>query len=295
MDTYDTGQMTDLIDLHTHSHHSDGTVSPAQLVAMAAARQVGVLALTDHDTTAGLAEAEEAARAAAMRFVSGVEITAGWRGQELHVVGLGIDAQHPALAAHLARLVSLRRSRIAAIGERLRKSQCFRDADPVTSVLQSQAVPTRAHVARAIVALGHAGTTQDAFDRWLGRGSRGYVPQEWPELEGAVAAIRAAGGHAVLAHPHRYRLSSGALGNLCAGFRECGGAALEVSLPGLSPQDSDRLARLARQHELAGSAGSDFHEPGLPWRPLGRFAKLPDGIEPLLQRLTLPLPIQGSL
>ena len=112
------------------------------------------------------------------------------------------------------------------------------------------------------------------------------MPQEWPDVDAAVAAIRAAGGHAVLAHPHRYKLSAGALDNLCSEFRERGGAALEVSLPSLSPNDAqsprrDWRARMA----WPGSAASDFHEPGLPWRPLGRFAKLPDGVEPLLARL----------
>jgi 3',5'-nucleoside bisphosphate phosphatase len=285
MGSYDTCRMLDLIDLHTHSHHSDGTLPPAQLVALAAARRVQVLALTDHDTTAGLAEAAAATQAAGMRFVNGVEITAGWRGQELHVVGLGIDPANPVLTSHLAQLVQLRRRRVASIGERLRKSSSFRDLDPVAAVLESAAVPTRTHVARAIMALGLAKNTQDAFDRWLGRGCKGYVPQEWPDLASAVAAIRAAGGHAVLAHPHRYKLSAGALDNLCTEFRACGGSALEVSLPAMSPHDAQRLARLARHHELAGSAGSDFHEPGLPWRPLGRFAKLPEGIEPLLARL----------
>jgi 3',5'-nucleoside bisphosphate phosphatase len=277
--------MFDLIDLHTHSTHSDGTVLPAGLVALAAARQVKVLALTDHDTTAGLTEAADAAAAAGIRFIDGVEITAGWRGQELHVVGLGIDPQHPALTTHLAELVQLRRKRVVAIGERLRRNSTFKDADPVGAILDSGAVPTRTHVARAIVQLGLAKSTQDAFDRWLGRGCKGYVPQEWPDLASAVAAIRGAGGHAVLAHPHRYKLSSGALDNLCSEFKACGGSALEVSLPAMSPNDAARLARLARQHALAGSAGSDFHEPGLPWRPLGRFAKLPEGVEPLLAQL----------
>ncbi len=87
---------------------------------------------------------------------------------------------------------------------------------------------------------------------------------------------------------------SGALDNLCTEFKDCGGSALEVSLPATSPNDAARLAHLARKHALAGSAGSDFHEPGLPWRPLGRFAKLPDGIEPLLERLRIGLTPQGS-
>jgi predicted metal-dependent phosphoesterase TrpH len=276
---------TTLIDLHTHSHHSDGTLPPAQLVEMAMARGVAVLALTDHDTTAGLAEARAAA-GTALRLVPGVEISAGWRGQEIHVVGLGIDAGEPGLQQHLAALLQLRRERIAAIGAKLARQRHFAGRDPAAEVLAvPYQVPTRTHLARALVAAGDASSTQQAFDRWLGRGTPGHVPQEWPALEAAIAAIRGAGGHAVLAHPHRYRLSPGALRNLCSEFRDAGGAAMEVSLPALSPDDANRLARLARMHGLLGSAASDFHEPGLPWRPLGRFAKLPEGIEPLLPRL----------
>jgi predicted metal-dependent phosphoesterase TrpH len=246
---------------------------------------VSLLALTDHDTTAGLAEADAAAATANIQFVPGVEITAGWRGQEIHVVGLGIDAGAPGLQLHLSGLVDKRRARIAAIGMRLAKQRHFNGRNPATDVLRHATVPTRTHLARALVAAGDADSTQGAFDRWLGRGNAGHVPQEWPGMDLAVSAIGAAGGHAVLAHPHRYKLSSGALGNLCEEFRAAGGAALEVSLPALSPNDSGRLARLARTHGLAGSAASDFHEPGLPWRPLGRFAKLPEGIEPLWLRL----------
>jgi 3',5'-nucleoside bisphosphate phosphatase len=279
--------MEGLIDLHTHSHHSDGTLPPAEVVARAAARGVTVLALTDHDTTAGLEEAAAACAAAHMGFVAGVEVTAGWRGQEIHIVGLGIDAAAAPLKAHLEHLVRLRRERVIAIGEKLRRHRKFTDIEPVHGILESAAVPTRTHVARAIAQAGLASSVQDAFDKFLGRGCPGYVPQEWPALPLAIDAIRAAGGHAVIAHPHRYRLSAGALRNLCAEFRDAGGAALEVSLPGLSPNDSARLASLAREHGLAGSAGSDFHEPGLPWRPLGRFAKLAEGIEPLLPRLRI--------
>ncbi len=279
--------MEALIDLHTHSSHSDGTLRPTELVALAAQRGVGMLALTDHDTTAGVAEARAAARAAGLRFIDGVEITAGWRGQEIHIVGLAIDPLSEALQAHLARIVELRRARITTIGARLARHPRLqqRGHDLAAHILEQPAVPTRAHLARALVAAGMAESTQDAFDRWLGRGTAGHVPQQWPEIESAITAIRAAGGHAVLAHPQRYKLSSGALGNLCREFLESGGAALEVSLPSMSPNDHNRLARLARAHGLAGSAGSDFHEPGLPWRPLGRFAKLPEGIEPLHARL----------
>lgn len=279
--------MFTLIDLHTHSYCSDGLLAPAALVAAAAARGVQVLALTDHDTTAGLAEAQAACATSGIRFVAGVEITALWRGQEIHVVGLGIDPAQPQLAAHLEAIVSQRRERILAIGEKLRRVPKLAALDLGAQVLREAPVPTRTHLARALVAAGAADTLQGAFDRYLGRGAGGHVSAAWPALEQAVQAIRASGGHAVLAHPHRYRLSGGALRNLCAEFAACGGSALEVSLPGLSPNDADRLARLARENALAGSAGSDFHDPGQPWRPLGRFAKLPEGVEPLLPRLAL--------
>ena len=281
---YDTRRMSELIDLHTHSNWSDGTLTPSALVKLAAARKVGVLALTDHDTTGGLPEARAECALHGITLIPGVEITSSWRGQEIHIVGLGIDPDAPALQQHLAHLLQLRRDRIAAIGERLRKVPRFADRDFTTHVLATAPVPTRMHVARAMVSQGAVDSTQDAFDRYLGRGCVGHVPLQWPGVDIAVAVIRSAGGHAVLAHAHRYKLSAGALRNLCAEFAGWGGSALEVSLPGLSPGDASRLASLARQHSLAGSAASDFHEPGLPWRPLGRFAKLPDGIEPLLMR-----------
>jgi predicted metal-dependent phosphoesterase TrpH len=278
--------MDALIDLHTHSRHSDGLLAPAELVGLAAQRGVGMLALTDHDTTAGLAEARVAAEETGMRFIDGAEVTASWRGQEIHIVGLGLEPRSAALQQHLALLLQMRRERITAIGARLARHPRLRDAgrDIAAEVLAQATVPTRAHLARALVATGMAASTQDAFDRWLGRGTSGHVPQQWPGIDAAIAAIRAAGGHAVLAHPQRYKLSAGALDNLCGEFRAYGGVALEVNLPSLSPNDHDRLARLARAHGLAGSTGSDFHEPGLPWRPVGRFAKLPAGIEPLHAR-----------
>ena len=278
-----------LVDLHTHSLHSDGVLSPEALVALAATRRVSVLALTDHDTTAGCDAAARACRGQGIGFVPGVELTCAHLDREIHVVGLGIDTAHPLLTAYLARVVAVRRERVAAIGARLAAARVTGDADVGAEVLAAaeatHTVPTRTHVARRLVALGLARTLQEAFDRHLARGRTGHVRAEWPALAEAVAAIVQAGGIAVLAHAHRYRFSNGQLDALCAVFRAAGGEGLEVGLSGLSPNDYARLARLARRHGLAGSVASDFHEPGLPWRPLGRFAKLPDQVEPLLARL----------
>ncbi|HXL97134.1 MAG TPA: hypothetical protein VN925_02100, partial [Steroidobacteraceae bacterium] len=149
------------------------------------------------------------------------------------------------------------------------------------------AAPTRAHLARGLCSRGLAPSVQAAFDRWLQRGRPGYIAAQWPQLATAVRCIVDAAGVAVLAHPHRYRLSNGVLRELLGDFKAAGGAGLEVSLAGMGPADADRVASLARRFDLAGSIGSDFHEPGLPWRPLGRFAKLPDGITPIMVRLGL--------
>lgn len=274
-----------LADLHLHSHHSDGLLSPAALMQLAASRGVTLAALTDHDTTAGCAEAAAAAVGSGLRFVPGVEVSAGWDGLSLHVLGLGVDTGAPALEAHLAAVRALRRERLAEIGERLERRAGLPGRELVAGICAGTAVPTRLHLARALVALGRARDEAEVFSRWLGRGLPGHVPIAWPAVESAVTALRAAGGMAVLAHPHRYGASGGALRRLVAAFREAGGQGLEVSMSGMSPRDRDRLATLARSHALRASTGSDFHDPALPWNPPGRFDKLPADLDPVAAHL----------
>ncbi len=278
------------IDLHTHSDCSDGTLAPRALVAEAIRRQVQILSLTDHDTVAGCDEARAACDAAPGNglqpplFIPGIELTCDWRGREIHVVGLDIDAQNAALRTHITGLRQLRRERLAAMGRRL-DAAGLPGSPLAAGILGADTSATRMHLARALVSAGHAADTQQAFDRWLKRGRPGHAPARWPELPATVQCIRDAGGLAVLAHPQRYTLSAGGLRELAAAFRDCGGAGIEVSIAGMSPADSSRLAALARRFGLAGSIGSDFHEPGIPWRPVGRFAKLPDGIQPIHDEL----------
>jgi 3',5'-nucleoside bisphosphate phosphatase len=273
------------IDLHTHSNCSDGVLAPAALVALAAQRQVELLALTDHDTAAGCDEARAACETHGIRFVPGVELSCQWRGREIHIIGLNLDSAHAPFIAHCAAVLALRRQRIGAMAERL--SRAGLPGDELAAEALAAAAPTRAHLARGLCSRGLAASVQAAFDRWLKRGQPGYVAACWPALASAVHCIVAAGGAAVLAHPHRYPLSNGVLRELLADFKAAGGVALEVSLAGMGPADADRLATLARRFDLAGSIGSDFHEPGLPWRPLGRFAKLPDRITPIMVHLGL--------
>jgi 3',5'-nucleoside bisphosphate phosphatase len=280
--------MTNLhADFHLHSTASDGTLSPADLVAHAAKHGVQMLALTDHDTTQGCDAAARACAALGIRFIAGCELSASWRGQAVHVIGLwpGNATQAPdyPLQQHMAGVRQRRRERVQEIGARLARRAHLDGAALSQQVLDASAVPTRAHVARQLVAAGHAIDVQDAFDRYLGRGQAGHVPVEWPDLPQTLAAIRAAGALPVLAHPHRYKLSAGALRNLLGEFRDGGGSAMEISVGGMARSDLDRLATLARRIGLAGSAGSDFHDPAVPWNPPGRFAKLPADIAPIAQ------------
>lgn len=274
------------VDLHTHSDRSDGTLPPAELVALAKDREVQLLSLTDHDSIEGCDAAAAACKAQRIQFLAGTELSSLWRGREIHIVGLRLSTDSPSLAAHLSRVRAMRVARLRAIGERLTRHG-LAGTQLVDTVLNLPGTPTRLHLARLLVEQGEAKDTDDAFKHWLGRGQRAAVAAEWPAPAACVEAIKAAGGVAVLAHPHRYQLSAGGLRELCAQFREAGGAGIEVSLAGMGPGDTSRAATLARRFGLAGSLGSDFHQPGIPWRPLGRWLKLPDGVTPITALLGL--------
>ena len=142
-------------------------------------------------------------------------------------------------------------------------------------------LPTRSHLAAALVAGGHVGRTDDAFRKYLGAGKAAHFAAEWPALAQVVAWIRDAGGIASLAHPARYALSAGARKQLLADFVAAGGGALEVVTGGNGAQQSQACAMLAVKFGLRGSIGSDFHNPQLTWNPLGRLAKLPDCVVPV--------------
>jgi 3',5'-nucleoside bisphosphate phosphatase len=268
------------IDLHTHSHCSDGTLAPAELMERAAASGVRLLALTDHDTLAGLGEAGLAARRLGIRLVPGVEISASWRHQSIHVLGLWIDPACPTLTAALDAQALRRRERMHRMCAALTRARLPGDA-LLAAVEAQRGIPTRSHLAAALLEQGHVRRLPDAFRKYLGRGRPGHVAADWPALEQVVGWVRRAGGEACLAHPARYRLSSAARKRLAADFAAAGGAALEVVSGGNGAHNAAACAALALAAGLRGSVGSDFHGPQHPWNPLGRLAKLPPGIDPV--------------
>ncbi len=271
-------------DLHTHSTASDGTLSPRALVEAAASAGVELLALTDHDTTAGLAEAGTAAAATDITFVPGVELSVDWEGRLLHIVGLGIDPASTTLAAGTARIAKLRDERAAEIDARLARRGI--EGIGAAAAALAAGVPTRTHFARALLEAGHVGDLQAAFDRYLGRGRAAYVRTRWAELDEALEWITSAGGVAVIAHPLRYKLTGAWMRRLLDAFKAVGGQAMEVATGNDNADAIRRASEFARRFDMLGSVGSDFHSPDQRWVRLGRPGRLPAGIEPVWSALT---------
>jgi predicted metal-dependent phosphoesterase TrpH len=268
------------VDLHLHSSASDGVLGPAALIAHASACGVRFMALTDHDTIAGIEEAEAAARRLGVTLVAGVELSVDWRGRTLHVLGLAIDPLAATLVNGLRELQSIRLERALQVAIRLDAAGAP-GAAALEMVRTAGPLPTRMHFARALVTLGIARDVAAAFDQWLARGRPGYVAANWPSLVEATGWIVAAGGSAVIAHPLRYPLSAGGLRELCAEFSLAGGRGIEVITGGGGIRNADRAISLAIRCGLEGSVGSDFHDPAIPWNPPGRLAKLPGSVRPV--------------
>ena len=268
-------------DLHAHSTRSDGLLTPAALVARAAARDVDVLALTDHDELGGLAEARAAAEAAGITLVDGVEVSVSWDGITVHVVALRIDPADAVLNDRLHALRVSRMTRARRIADALAEAGIRGAYEGALKYVTSDRLVARTHFARFLVETGHARDVKDVFNRFLVRGKPGYTPHAWATLTEAVAWILGAGGQAVLAHPGRYRVTPTAMRRLLAEFRDAGGEALEVLSSSHSHAQYDEFAGLARAFGLSGSCGSDYHGPGESTVDLGGLGELPAGVSPV--------------
>lgn len=275
-------------DLHTHSTASDGTLAPAELVQRAATCGIGVLAVTDHDEIAGLAEAAAAALAAGIGFVPGIELSVSWSHQTIHIVGLGIEAKTASLQAGIKRLGTFRHWRAEEIARRLAKNGISGALDGARRYAKGT-ILSRTHFAHFLVEQGHARDLRQVFKRFLVRSKPGYVPGEWASLEDALGWIRDAGGLAVIAHPARYKLSATRLRQLLGEFKELGGTALEVVSGSHSRDDILSMANLSHRFQLAASAGSDYHGPENPYLDLGRLPALPADCEPIWQHPAWPV------
>lgn len=238
-------------DLHLHSSYSDGSFPPRRVVAEAASRSVSPIALTDHDTVAGIPEALQAGTEMEVEVIPGVELSAQDVNQEVHILGYFIRWDNPAFQRTLDVLGRRRRDRLTEILRRLDRKGIPLTADEVLQIA-GQGTVGRLHVARALVARRAVGTLDEAFDRFLAQGRPAYVERTGFTASEAIAAIRQANGIPVLAHPGS-RLAN--LGSLI----EAGLQGIEVLHPAHTTEDVVALTRLATKHGLLITGGSDCH------------------------------------
>ncbi|WP_409455919.1 RNase RNM [Pseudescherichia sp.] len=272
-----------IYDLHSHTLASDGLLSPEELVHRAVEMRIGTLAITDHDTTSAIpaARAEIARAGLDLMLINGVEISTLWENHEIHIVGLNIDIEHPAMVTLLEEQKARRQARAMQIGERLEKAHVPGAWEGALRLANGGAV-TRGHFARFLVESGKASDVAGVFKKYLARGKTGYVPPQWCTIKQAIDVIHHSGGKAVVAHPGRYDLSAKWLKRLLAHFAEQGGDAMEVAQCQQAPNERTQLAAYAQQFGLMASQGSDFHQP-CPWIELGRKLWLPAGVEAVWQ------------
>jgi predicted metal-dependent phosphoesterase TrpH len=274
-------------DLHSHSTASDGTLDPASLVKKARSAGVDVLALTDHDTLDGLAEATQAVSDLDLHLIRGVEISVTWQAMTIHVLGLNVAPRNPALSDGLQELQKIRDWRAGEISRKL-ANKGIPGALEGADRFRKGKILSRTHFAHFLVDAGFAASVHDVFKRFLVKGKPGYVHIEWVSMERALGWIRQAGGLAVIAHPARYRLTRSKLKRLVGEFREAGGVGLEVVSGSHSRDETLHMAAVCREHRLFASSGSDYHGPEKPWVELGRLRRLPDGCIPIWKAETWP-------
>ena len=280
-------------DCHNHSVFSDGLLRPSELVALAKNSGCDAVALTDHDNTGGLAEAEAAAADLHVRFIRGVELSVSWPGQAsdpetadinpitIHVVGLGIDPHNTALMTGIASIRDGRFDRAQQMGVNLANMGIEGLFEDALALAENKDMIGRTHFARAMVARGLAKNVGAVFARFLTPGKPGFVAHQWAGLSPAIQWIAGAGGVAVLAHPGRYKLSKQEMRNLLLEFKQAGGKAIEVITGSHEKHQYREYAALAREFDFMASRGSDFHGHGESRFKPGSLPLLPADLVPV--------------
>jgi predicted metal-dependent phosphoesterase TrpH len=258
--------MTNLVDLHTHSTASDGLYAPAELLQRASAAGLRILALTDHDTTNGIAEARQAAQALDMELIPGIEINTDIGGREVHVLGYFPEYERPAFQEVLQILRDAREMRGQRIVEKLNQQGVHISWERVREL--AKGTVGRPHIAEALMEAGYVQTVAEAFEKYIGSNCPAYVPRYKLAPEDAIHFIASANGLPVMAHPFtqpgveilRERLAS-----MC----QAGLVGIEAYYGPYTPEQVQTLVELANQYNLIATGGSDYHGPHIHPTPLG--------------------------
>ena len=276
--------MRRFVDLHTHSTASDGQTPPRELILLADRLGLAAIALTDHDTTAGLAEARNTAKDTPdLTFIPGIEVSAQCERGTMHILGLGIDEAAPEMREFADRLRRARDERNPKIIENLRGlgiEVCLADVQSVAEERREghgSAIISRVHMAEALRRKGVVADLTEAFERYIGSDAPAYVQKQRPGQSEAIAVIRGCGGQAVLAHPSQLKCENSAqLERIVRHLMSAGLAGIEVYHTDHTPEQTRSYLDLARRFELGIAGGSDFHgrpardtELGKPRVPLG--------------------------
>lgn len=246
-----------IVDLHLHSTASDGQYSPAELVKLVKDCGVQVMALTDHDTTDGVAMAKEAGKSQGIRVLTGIELSASEH-PNLHILGYGIDPAAPKLSSLCAELKHSREQHGQYIVDFLRAHGIQIDLQEVEALAAGGRIG-RPHFAQVMVRHGYVRTTREAFDLYLDTEEYRSIKRKKPDVQTCIAVICDAGGKAVLAHPYQLEIENAELEALVAGLKSYGLCGLECHYPKYTPEQEKYYLYLADKYRLHVTAGSDFH------------------------------------
>ena len=254
------------VDLHVHSLKSDGSLTPSELVDKALSLNLRAFALTDHDCTDGLPEAMEYAKDKDVEVIPGIELSTGYNGKDVHIVGLDIDYKNESLQKWLTDFRASRDLRNQKMCDKLRTEAGIDISYETLKATDPGAVITRSHYAKFLFANGYVKSIREAFDRYIGDHAKYYVPREKIDPREAVKVILLAGGIPVLAHPVLYHLTKKQLSELVSMLKEAGLIGIEAIYSTYAPSDEREIKALAKEYDLAISGGSDYHgvvKPGL--------------------------------
>lgn len=269
-----------MIDLHCHSNYSDGELSPHSLLDKAINSQVRVLALTDHDTIAGLQPLHDAALNFDIKIINGIEVSVCWKKYDIHIIGLNINPEDQNLCRLIALQSDHRIARAKLISDRLKDCGVEAAYSKACEIAGHDRVG-RPHFAQVLIKEGRVTDMKSAFKRFLGRGRSAYVSSAWTSIEQAVTAIVQSGGQAVIAHPLKYALTRTKLHELIMAFKMVGGVGMEVISGMMTKVQIAEMAGLCNRFNLLASTGSDYHGDGLSRISLGQQQTLPVNCNPI--------------
>ncbi|MDP0562244.1 MAG: PHP domain-containing protein [Candidatus Endonucleobacter sp. (ex Gigantidas childressi)] len=289
-----------IVDLHSHTTASDGSLSPIQLYKRAHSQNVTTLAITDHDTHAACQYLHSVSLPSGPRIIPGIELSTTWSGVEIHIIGLNFSLDNPDLDIIVQKQSQARYQRSLHIAKQLARrlplglsaEMIFaavlleaKKAQQIASdgfYLPDERIQTgRPHFAKWLKREGLVKNDQEAFKKYLSNNRLGNLRAFWPSMSQGVARIRGVGGSAVLAHPGKYGMTRTKLKALISDFKLAGGHALEVVGCNVPSSQIQQIASFCQEFSLKGSQGSDFHNPESPWVELGRLTGMPKNVIPI--------------